>query len=220
MNASVRTLLAAVLAVLALPSAAGAATGRIFVNEDGRQASSDEVRLVWHHRGLFEQTRGELAGTPAIGRYHRDIDLGGGATCRLEVSGSGFALAAGDRPRLRGGVLAVLRPAYWNLQRFRVASATGVSKRQYVGRLGTSADGPTLTGVAVRRNPSYFRSPDREHTVIRIDVSSVTERWREVPQGTQPLEPTPEQREACAARTRAEAPGYVRNALTTSRVQR
>jgi hypothetical protein len=220
MNLPSRSVVAAVLAALVLPSAAGAATGRVFLNEDGRQASTNEVRLVWHHRGVWKQTRGQLAGTPAIGSYHRDVDLGDGANCRLQVSGSAFALAAGDRPRLRGDVLAVRRPAYWNLQRFRVSSAIGNRKRQYVGRLGNAADGPTLTGIAVRRNPSYFRSPDREYTVIRIDVSSVTERRREVPQGTQPLEPTPEQRAACAARTRVEAPGYVRNALTTSRVQR
>lgn len=207
-------------AALASPAAASAANGPLVVNENGRTGSSAVVELRWHNGPGWEQTRGAMEGTPAVGHYHRAIDLGDGATCKLQLSGTGFAVAEGDRPKFRKGILAVRRPKNWGLERFAVAERSGTTKPKYLGRWRTTTDGPTLTGIAVRRTPSYFRTRARALTLLRFDLRSTTERWRQVPQGQQPLEPTDEQERRCAARTRSEAPAIVRGALTTSRVQR
>jgi hypothetical protein len=199
------------LALSASPALAGEA--RLHVGGKSHPGAHVTFDLV----ASWQQSRGEMAGTPMIGSYHQELaGRPQNEHCLLSLNVFGKAVRRDQRPVVRDGVLHLEPQATWGTDRLRVAhrSRRG-AVRLYRTRLGRQG-----TGVAVLPTPSWIRAR-RPVTVVRVQVTSSLNVMAPDPQGGwKPAEPTGEQRAACDAFISEHLAPAVRRALASVRVAR
>jgi hypothetical protein len=163
-----------VVAVVAIPATAGAATGPILVPSPVALHHSPSADLTFPIPAGWVIGRGLSGGTPSAGEYQLQHRVSSTATCTLQLQVTGFALRAKDRPSFADGVLRAPHPSNAGLARFRVvirgAAAQGA---WYLGALSETKGGVAQRAAAVLRSPRPVAPGARRTVLVLLTATAV-----------------------------------------------